>query len=194
MSIGQNIKRIRKEKGLTQKELGALLGISQAAIGQFENDHSNLQLETIKKIANALDVPLSCILPWEEYKQTEEYEQNERHAQSTYAIVKVLEELYKRAEIVSVDAYNHGELQYFSNYISLGIEPNKIYIDADDFNLICNQIRQVLKSSIELVSKNENDILDQWLRESDIDELQTSELEHVVIKVKDIQQNHKYTK
>lgn len=57
MSIGENIKKIRKEKGLTQKQLGNKLGISQAAIGQFENS-SNLKIDTIQKIADALETPM----------------------------------------------------------------------------------------------------------------------------------------
>lgn len=52
-NIGENIKTIRKTKGLTQKQLGQLLGVSQAAIGQFESGKSNLTIDTIKKIADA---------------------------------------------------------------------------------------------------------------------------------------------
>ncbi len=59
MSIGQNIKNARKSKGLSQKQLGELLGVSQAAIGQFENEKSTPKIETIKKIAVALDIPVS---------------------------------------------------------------------------------------------------------------------------------------
>lgn len=56
MGIGQNIKEIRKSKGMTQKQLGDLLGVTQAAIGQFENDKSNLTIETVNKIAAALNI------------------------------------------------------------------------------------------------------------------------------------------
>ena len=38
MSIGKNIARLRKEKGLTQAELGDLLGISNQAISKWENE------------------------------------------------------------------------------------------------------------------------------------------------------------
>ena len=55
-NIGENIKTIRKTKGLTQKQLGQLLGVSQAAIGQFKSGKSNLTIDTIKKIADALGV------------------------------------------------------------------------------------------------------------------------------------------
>lgn len=55
-NVGENIKKIRKMKNLTQRELGELLGISQAAIGQFESGKSNLTMDTVKKIASALEV------------------------------------------------------------------------------------------------------------------------------------------
>lgn len=60
--IGQNIKKARKEKGITQKKLGEILGVSQAAIGQFENEKSNPKIETLEKIASALEIPLALLL------------------------------------------------------------------------------------------------------------------------------------
>lgn len=62
MNVGENIKKIRKEKGMTQKDLGKKLGVSQAAIGQFENNNSNLKMDTIKKIAQALEVEYTRLI------------------------------------------------------------------------------------------------------------------------------------
>lgn len=56
MSVGANIKRIRMEKGLTQKQLGDLCGMADSAIRRYESDKVNPKRETIKKIANALQV------------------------------------------------------------------------------------------------------------------------------------------
>ncbi|MCL3783353.1 helix-turn-helix transcriptional regulator [Roseburia hominis] len=56
MTIGEQIKKIRQEKGLSQKKLGEILGVSQQMIGQYENPYSNLKLDTIKKIADALNI------------------------------------------------------------------------------------------------------------------------------------------
>ena len=36
MTIAENIKTIRKEKGLTQKQLAELIGVSVGAVQQFE--------------------------------------------------------------------------------------------------------------------------------------------------------------
>ena len=71
MTIGENIKRIRKERGLTQKELGELLDMTQSAIGQFENDKTSPKTDTIEKIASALGVSPSELMKgnsiWEEF-------------------------------------------------------------------------------------------------------------------------------
>lgn len=36
MSIGTNIKRIRREKGITQEKLAELLGLTPSAVSQWE--------------------------------------------------------------------------------------------------------------------------------------------------------------
>ena len=60
MDIGENISRARKNAGLTQKELGEKLGISAAAVGQFEKKNSNPHNSTVQKIAAVLEIsPLS---------------------------------------------------------------------------------------------------------------------------------------
>ena len=56
-NIGDNIKKIRKQKGISQKELAKALNISQAAVSQFEKGSTSLRLGTIQKIAAALGVP-----------------------------------------------------------------------------------------------------------------------------------------
>lgn len=58
MTVGENIKRIRKEKGLTQKKLGELCNIDEANIRKYENGKQKPKIETLQKIATALDVPI----------------------------------------------------------------------------------------------------------------------------------------
>lgn len=63
MKIGESIRHARQKAGLTQKELGEKLGISQAAVGQFESDKANPKIETLLKIATALNIKLSELVP-----------------------------------------------------------------------------------------------------------------------------------
>lgn len=64
MTVGENIKRIRKEKKLTQKRLGELCGINEVQIRRYElgGKNANPKLSTIRKIAEALDVTLSELI------------------------------------------------------------------------------------------------------------------------------------
>lgn len=56
MTTGERIKKARKEAGITQRDLGKLLGLSFQAIAQWENDLRKPKPETTKKIADALGV------------------------------------------------------------------------------------------------------------------------------------------
>lgn len=62
MYIGENLKRIRKEKGITQTELGARMNVSQQMIEQYENGYIKPKFETVSKIANALDVKIGDLV------------------------------------------------------------------------------------------------------------------------------------
>lgn len=62
--IGENIRRVRKETGLTQKQLGERLGVTQEAVRQIELRNTNLTFKSIKRIASALDVSvIELLLP-----------------------------------------------------------------------------------------------------------------------------------
>lgn len=58
MTIGQKIKATRKNAGLTQKELAQKMGLSFQSIAQWENDLRKPKIETLKKIADALECPI----------------------------------------------------------------------------------------------------------------------------------------
>jgi len=60
--IGENIKKFRKNKKLTQQNLADILEISIHAIRKYENNSREPKIEMIYSIANALDVPVVDIL------------------------------------------------------------------------------------------------------------------------------------
>lgn len=66
MSIGKNIRAIRKEKKMTLQQIADILGCSPQLISQYENGKRTPKIETQQKIANALNVPI--------YELTEYYE------------------------------------------------------------------------------------------------------------------------
>lgn len=57
MNVGEKIRQLRKQKGLTQEQLGDLIGVKKSAIAKYENNRvENLKRATISKLAKALDV------------------------------------------------------------------------------------------------------------------------------------------
>lgn len=68
MAVGERIKQARKKAGLTQQELANALGVKYQMIGQYENGKRNPKLQTILKIAQALEVGLFDLISEEEYE------------------------------------------------------------------------------------------------------------------------------
>ena len=66
MSIGDKIRTARKEKGITQSELGNLCGMSDVQISQYESGAKNPKIVTLKKISLALDRKLDYFVDVEE--------------------------------------------------------------------------------------------------------------------------------
>lgn len=58
---GDVIRKLRKQKKYTQKQLGEICGIADSNIRKYETGTQNPKLETLQKIASALDVPVEML-------------------------------------------------------------------------------------------------------------------------------------
>ena len=65
--IGLNIAYYRKLKGITQLQLAELIDISRTHMSNIEapNMPTSISLDTLMDIADALEVPVSCLLNFE---------------------------------------------------------------------------------------------------------------------------------
>jgi UDP-N-acetylglucosamine 1-carboxyvinyltransferase len=61
--IGELIKNLREERGLTQKDLGEAIGTTQSAVARMENGEQNLSTEMFSKISKALNREIVRIAP-----------------------------------------------------------------------------------------------------------------------------------
>ena len=52
--LGEMIKAARKERNLTQEQLGELIGVQKSQISKLERNTKNVTIETILKVFNAL--------------------------------------------------------------------------------------------------------------------------------------------
>lgn len=67
MTTGEIIKTLRQKKGLSQEELGKLVGVKKAAINKYETGLVvNLRRDVIQKLASALNTTPTVIMGWED--------------------------------------------------------------------------------------------------------------------------------
>ena len=57
--IGKAIKQARKERKLTQAQLGELIGVQKAQISKLENNLTDARFETILKVFRALNAKIN---------------------------------------------------------------------------------------------------------------------------------------
>jgi len=67
VTIGDNIRKYRKKKNLTQKELGDIVKISNTYLSDMEIGRTNPSIKTLKRIAKGLEISYVDLL-----KDTEE--------------------------------------------------------------------------------------------------------------------------
>jgi transcriptional regulator with XRE-family HTH domain len=58
MVIGERLKALREQKNMSQGEIEKRTGLLRCYISRAENGHSVPAIETLEKIARAMDVPL----------------------------------------------------------------------------------------------------------------------------------------
>lgn len=103
MRSSEKIKNSRLQAGLTQKELAKRLGTSQQNIAQYESGKRVPKIETLQKIANALNVSV-----------------NELRSDNEIMLEKLSEDIS-----VAMDSFKQ-EITFLNYLLSLGYE----YIDT----------------------------------------------------------------
>lgn len=75
--IADGMKRIRRIKGLTLKQLGQKTGISPGMLSRLENNQSSPPIATLAKIAQGLEVPISIF-----------FEEGEKDTEQKYTVTR----------------------------------------------------------------------------------------------------------
>lgn len=93
MEIGQKIKNARIAKGLTQQELGNIVGVQKSAIAKYENGRVvNIKRSTLQKITSALNIRFSELIFEESPEESADF-----HVRilSDFELIDALKDYYK---------------------------------------------------------------------------------------------------
>lgn len=83
--IGERIRHYRLLKGWTQEQLAEVLDSQGTYVGRVERGEQNLQLQTLEKIADALQVNVNALLT---QKESLDYYQQDEWLWKTILILK----------------------------------------------------------------------------------------------------------
>lgn len=61
--IGNKIKQLRKEKGLTGEELARCIGVSQQQVSRYEQGINCVNIDLLAKLSELFKVPIQMFLP-----------------------------------------------------------------------------------------------------------------------------------
>lgn len=90
--VGNNIKKYRKEKGLTLKELAEKVRLTEATVQKYEaGGIQTLDIVKMNNFADALDVELENLVPWKENSENSRIEPNQGRQEAR--IIKLYSQL-----------------------------------------------------------------------------------------------------
>lgn len=144
MGIGEQIRKYRKEAGLSQIELGKRLGVSQQQIAQYENGKRTPKIETINNIACALDIGIKKLYPdfsMEEWEQTETYKKSRNKFDT--AIMGIMAILSYKYDITTVSV--EDDIFYY-----IVIDGEKKLLDFKLKTALLNSLIEIVPALYEL--------------------------------------------
>lgn len=90
--LGDKIREIRKNKNLSQEHVAYIASISPTHLGQIERGNKKPTIETVNKIAKALDVTLIDLFTFEMPQNIEKNEKQSDNLQTINLLLKNMDE------------------------------------------------------------------------------------------------------
>lgn len=107
MGLGSRIRELRKDKKMTQEQLGEILNVSKASISGYENETREPDSKSLVKIAEYFNVSLDYLLnknqtpKWANDKDTNDLEKflNDNEGSMTYGGEDLTEEQKEQVRV-----------------------------------------------------------------------------------------------
>lgn len=101
-TVGENIRRIRQERGLTQEDLALMSGLSQGYINQLESGKRRFTQKTLTAIAEALNLPVYIF-----FREEGEEGRLQEKPEESYVKRPVAKEVFKVLKSLPPHIANH---------------------------------------------------------------------------------------
>ncbi|WP_245186908.1 helix-turn-helix domain-containing protein [Enterococcus larvae] len=141
--MGDRIKRLRIEQGLTQEELGNRVGLKRAAINKYEKGNvENMKRSIVEKMSSIFNVSPSYLMALEEPENNSDIlstynKLNKKNQQATYDFAK--ERLREQETGEIRDFYSTRRVETLAAHSD---DPNKEYT-AEDIERINRRLDEI---------------------------------------------------
>lgn len=123
LNIGETVKRLRKERDITQEEFAEIIGVSCQSVSRWENDTCYPDIELIPVIADFFGISTDRLMGVDETKEKQ-------------AINSFLQEFQKEISKGNIEKCisiaRNGVKQYPNNYILLDKLMYALFVSGDD--------------------------------------------------------------
>jgi transcriptional regulator with XRE-family HTH domain len=146
LNIGENIKRFRKERNITQEELSEILGVSFQSVSRWENGTCYPDLELLPTISNFFGITVDRLLGVNKVIEQEN-------------VKKILDEFQKAISVGNIDKCieiaRQGVAEYPNNYELLNTLMYALFLSGDEDGNIPDWKENMLKYDAEITALGE---------------------------------------
>jgi transcriptional regulator with XRE-family HTH domain len=138
--IAASIRQARKDRGLTQRELGQRVGLPQSHISKIESGAVNLQVSSLAEIARALDLELK-LLPREALPAIEGTVRAAAGIVGSSATSRALDSIQKELQLTDQIRTSYPDLKEIENYRSILINIQALQFDNQSLKTLQNALK-----------------------------------------------------
>lgn len=140
-SIGKFIKQLRKEKNLSQKDLGDILGVSSKTISKWECGNGMPDITLLDKLSKSLDINIEELLTCEKHIKEDNFKNKRKYLSHIKIIIPIL--LLLIIAIIFIPKINKEKNNnlctiirtYYIDSIGKSNDDNYLYITIHEFQV-----------------------------------------------------------
>lgn len=159
LKLHENIKRLRKEKNLTQEKLAEILGVTVGAVSKWENGNNTPDIVMLTMLASFFDVSIDVLLG---------YDMASKKAEKLVENIKLLvsERRFDEAEKLSRDAMSRYPHDFAVIYAAADVYYVKTLENQDKEDAL--KAIDLLTKSLEYISQNKDPDINDFIIRSRI--------------------------
>lgn len=147
MAVGDRIRQLRKQCGMTQEELGKVIGVQKAAIQKYEKGTvENIKRSSLIKLAHVLDTTPEYLLGWDAPKNIEPLDMGQTKMIPIVGKVAAGVSCFAESNILGYEHVQSSDLSPSDEYAFLRVTGDSMYPMFMEGDLVLIRIQSSVDS------------------------------------------------